>query len=70
MLIIAVNSTDSSVEQISISTEPESKYGTGVVALVSCAALAAVVIVIVIFVFGCRHFKKSHMYNQAATQES
>jgi hypothetical protein len=58
------------VEQNSVGSEPESKYGTGTIVLVSCAAVAAVVVVIGIFVIGRRHFSKSHIYNQAATQES
>jgi hypothetical protein len=68
--IITINSTVSSVEQISVTSEPETKYGRGTVALVSCAAVAAVVVVVVIFVIGCQRFRKSHIYNQAATQES
>lgn len=68
--IITVNSTVSSVEENSVSSEPESKYGTGTIALVICAALAAVIVMVVIFVVGRRHFSKSHIYNQAATQES
>lgn len=68
--IVTVNSTVPSVEQNSVSSEPESKLGNGTIALVICAALAAVVVVIVIFVVGRRYFNKSHIYNQAATQES
>lgn len=68
--MITVNATVPSVEQVSISSEPESKLGTGTIALVSCAALAAVVVVIVLLVVVRRHFNKSHIYNQAATQES